>query len=34
MKYRIKNNKNLTINMAVDYKKRIKEIRHRLEKLD
>ena len=34
LKYRIKNNKNLPINLAVDYKKRIKEIRHRLEKLD
>jgi len=34
LKYRIKNNKNLPINLVIDYKKRINEIRHRLEKLN
>mgnify|MGYP001356403713 FL=1 len=32
LKYRIKNNKNLPINLVNDYKNRINEIRHRLEK--
>jgi len=34
LKYRIKNNKNLPINLVIDYKKRINEIKHRLEKLN
>lgn len=32
LKYRIKNNKNLPVNLVNDYKNRINEIRHRLEK--
>ena len=34
LKYRIKNNKNLPVNLVNDYKKRINEVRHRLEKFN